>query len=117
MAGMSMTFFPRNTTLVGAASPGKSYPSEPFDVTMYQALAVTVMLEAAANVSVTAVLEHSTDLVTWNPVDTPSTLTVGTPANIGHVGTDRFVRVTVVVITTSGVGVATLWSKGVAREE
>ncbi len=117
MAGMSMTFFPRNTTLVGAIAPGKSYSSEPFDVTQYIALTVTAMLEAAANASVTAVLETSSDLVAWNPFGSLTTLTVGTPAPIGGAGSDRYVRVTILVTTSAGVGVATLWVKGVARED
>jgi len=115
VAGETIVFFPKYTSLVGIASPGQIYYSDPYDVTGYKTVDVESLLAAtSASGTVAARLEQSSDMVTWSEVGGSGTLTAGTIDVISKSSPARYIRMKLTVVTANAV--ATVWSKGVARD-
>jgi hypothetical protein len=114
VAGETIVFFPKYTTLCGTAT----FTSDPYEVTGYKTLTVETLLVAVVGGGVPVVnasLEGSSDMITWTPIDGPDALSAGTINNFSVTSPPRYVRV--VIVTTGGTTMsATLWSKGVARD-
>jgi len=115
VAGETIVFFPKYTSLVGVASAGQIYYSDPYEVTGYKSVEVETLLSAVtASATVAARLEQSSDLLTWTEVGGSSTLTAGTIDVISKSSPARYVRMKLTVVTANSV--VTVWSKGVGRD-
>jgi hypothetical protein len=115
VAGQTIVFYPKYTSLVGAASTGQIYYSDPYDVTRFKTLEVETLLEVVSGAgTVAARLEQSSDLLSWSEVAGSGNLTAGTVDVMSKSDPARYVRVKITVVTANVV--ATLWCKGVARD-
>ena len=114
MPGDNIVFFPKWTSLAGTGG-GQIYYSDPYEVTPYKTLEVeTLLAVVTAGGSVAARLEQSSDLQTWTEAGGSSTLTAGVVDAISKSSPARYVRMKITVTVANAV--ATLWSKGVARD-
>lgn len=115
MAGETIVFFPKYTTLAGAAAPGTSYPSDAFDVTGYKTLVVeTYFAGQAGGAAISAQIQGSSDLNIWTNLGAPMAPVVGASDSETVSDPPRYVRV--VTAVTAVDDVATFWCKGVARD-
>jgi hypothetical protein len=114
VAGETIVFYPKYTTLCGKGAGGATYYSDPYDVTGYKTIDVETYAPAFnGSPTVTVKLEQSSDLITWSDADS-DTLAEATLLTQSKTSPARYVRVSVLVNgATTGL---TLWSKGVARE-
>lgn len=115
MAGETIVFFPKYTCLVGVASPGEDYYSDPYDVTSYKTVSIEALAKAvAASATVAVQMEESSDMITWSDMGSSMALTPGTPSLADNTSPARYIRAKVTVVGADGV--VTLWVKGVARD-
>ena len=111
----TIVFFAKNTTLVGAASPGQAYPSDPYEVTAFKTVVVETLLSQVANSATVVVqMQQSSDLQEWSNVGSAMALAVGTIATVTVTDPARYLRALATV--TGADGVATFWVKGVCRD-
>ena len=114
MPGDNIVFFPKWTSLAGTGG-GQVYYSDPYEVTPYKTLDVeTLRAVVTAGGTVAARLEHSSDLQTWTEAGGSGNLTAGAVDAISKSSPARYVRMKITV--TAAGAVATLWSRGVARD-
>jgi len=111
VAGETIVFYPKYTSLVSG-----TYFSDPYDVTGYKQVDTEVLLVGAVGTSpvVTALLQESSDLITWTDISTATTLTAGTVSVLSKTSPARYIRLRIIVSGTNPVG--TLWAKAVARD-
>lgn len=115
MAGETIVFFPKYTSLAGSASPGTPYTSDPYEVISWKQVEVEILVvQFTASGTGTALLQESSDLLTWTDIGTASALTAGTVKQLSETNPARYLRL-VITITVNG-AVATLWAKAVARD-
>ncbi len=115
MAGETIVFFSKYTSLAGDASPGTTYYSDPYDVTSWKQVEVEILLvRIIGSGTATAQLEESSDLLSWTAIGTASSLTAGTVAQISKSNPSRYLRLKVIIVGATAVG--TLWAKAVARD-
>lgn len=114
MAGETIVFFPKYTTLCGTAT----YYSDPYEVTGYKTLTADTLLVAMVGGSVpaaSATLEGSSDMISWATLDGPDTLSAGVINVFSVTSPPRYVRVK--IVTSGGTDMSvTLWCRGVARD-
>lgn len=115
MAGETIVFFAKYTSLSGSATPGTKYYSDPYDVTSYK----TVILEgynggrtSTATISIQA--QQSSDLITWSSLGSAIAPTVGNVASVTLTDPARYVRLEVTIVGADGT--VTFWAKAVARD-
>jgi hypothetical protein len=112
MAGETIVFFAKYTTLVGNTVV---YYSDAFDVTGYRTItAETGFGGAAGSGAISAQMEQSSDMQTWTafgsamaPTSTPVLETETDPA--------RYIRLKVTISGSANAAVS-FWAKAVARE-
>jgi hypothetical protein len=110
VAGETIVFFPKYTTLVEG-----TYYSDPYELTSYKTAQVEIVNVAVINsATVTLQMEQSSDLTTWTNLGGTSVPTAGNVASSSLSGTSRYVRAKV-TIGASGSS-ATIWCKAVARD-
>ena len=110
----TIVFFPKYTTLVGKASPGQDYPSDPYEVTSFKTVVVEALLsQVAASATVSVQMQQSSDLQDWADVGSPISLAAGTISTVTVTDPARYLRALVTV--TASNGVATFWVKAVCR--
>jgi hypothetical protein len=115
VAGETIVFFPKYTSLCGATAPGTSYPSDPYDVTGYKTLVVETFLAGnAGGGAISAQIQGSSDLITWTNLGSAMAPAAGALDSETLSDPPRYVRV--VTAVTAADDVATLWCKGVARD-
>jgi hypothetical protein len=115
MAGETIVFFAKYSTLAGVASPGTEYFSDPYEVTSYK----TCVLEAynggvtqSATISVQP--QQSSDLITWADKGSAIAPTAGTVATVTVSDPARYLRLKVTIVGANGT--VTFWAKAVARD-
>ena len=117
MAGETIVFFQKYTTLVGAAGPGGFvYTSDPYEVTPYKSVVLEVDFAGGTTGSgISAQLQGSSDLITWTDLlGAALTPAIGALASATETDTPRYVRV--VITVTAAEDSVTLWAKAVCRE-
>ena len=111
----TIVFFGKYSTLVGKASPGQDYPSDPYDVTSFKTVVVeALLLQVAASATASVQMQQSSDLQDWANVGSAMSLTAGTISTAVLSDTARYIRAVVTVVVADGV--ATLWVKAVCRD-
>jgi len=115
MAGESIVFFPKYTTLCGFSGGGLTYYSDPFEMTGYKTVtAETGFGGAIGSGAISAQMQQSSDLITWTSFGSPMAPTSGA-AQETEPDPARYVRLQVTI--TGGAGsVVTFWAKAVARD-
>ena len=115
MAGETIVFFVKYTSLAGSGAPGTVYTSDPYEVVAYKSVVLEVLFAGGTGGSaISAQLQGSSDLITWTNVGTPLAPTAGNLASATATDTPRYLRV--VVTVTGADDVVTLWVKAVCRE-
>lgn len=115
MAGETIVFFAKYSSLSGSASPGTDYYSDPYDVTGYK----TIVLEgynagriSTATISIQA--QQSSDLITWSSLGSSIGPSVSSVASVTLSDPARYVRLKVTILGADGS--VTFWAKAVARD-
>jgi hypothetical protein len=115
VAGETIVFFGKYTSLCGSGSGGTAYPSDPYDVTSYKTVNVeTYFADGTAGSAVSAQAQGSSDLITWTDLGSAMAPSVGALASVSLSNPPRYVRVVATVTSTDDV--VTLWVKAVCRE-
>jgi len=110
MAGETIVFFPKFTTLVTG-----TYASDPYDVTAYKSIDCQTMNVAVINAATVSVqMQQSSDLNQWDPVGSAMAPAAGNSDTEPLSGTARYVRAVATIGTANASAV--IWVKGVARE-
>ena len=110
MAGETIVFFPKYTTLVTG-----TYASDPYDVTAYKSVDVQTMNHAIINSATVSVqMQQSSDLIQWDPVGSAMAPAVGNSDPESLSGTARYIRAVATIGAANSTAV--IWVKGVARE-
>jgi hypothetical protein len=118
VAGETIVFFPKYSTLVGAASPGIDYYSDPFEVTGYKTVtAETGFGGAVGSAAISARMQQSSDLITWTSFGSamePASQAV--PVQETEQDPARYVRLKVNILGAGQSPSLTFWAKAVARD-
>ena len=116
MAGETIVFFGKYTSLVGAVGPaGFVYTSDPFEVTPYKSVVIEVNFAGGTTGSaISAQAQESSDLITWTNLGAPLTPAIGALASMTETDTARYIRL--VITVTAAEDAVTVWAKAVCRE-